>query len=323
MSSHSDPKIKPSEITPEGVYLNRRTLLAGAVAAGLVPSIFETAEAVTIPANGEFTGVTKWPGSATDKVNTFEHITTYNNYYEFGIDKDDPARYAHTLKTKPWSVQVTGAAAKTGTFTLEDILAPHSLEERIYRHRCVEAWSMVIPWDGFPLADLLKRFEPTSAAKYVQFFTLADRAQMPGLRSSVLEWPYREGLTIAEAMHPLTFVAVGIYGKVMPNQNGAPLRTVIPWKYGFKGTKSIVRIHFTETRPQTSWNMAGPQEYGFYSNVNPEVDHPRWSQATERRLGAGTSLFQLAATRIPTLMFNGYTEQVADLYRGLDLVKNY
>jgi sulfoxide reductase catalytic subunit YedY len=309
--------IQPSEITPESTFLNRRELLAAAVAAGLVPSII--AQAATIPANGQFAGLTKWPGSTTEKANTFDEISSYNNFYEFGTGKSDPAENAHTLKTSPWSVQVTGAAGKTGTFTLEDILAPHALEERIYRLRCVEAWSMVIPWVGFPLGDLVKRFEPTSQAKYVQFFTLNDREQMPGVRSRVLEWPYREGLTIAEAMHPLAFVAVGVYGKVMPNQNGAPIRTVIPWKYGFKSAKSIVRIHFTDTQPQTSWNMAAPQEYGFYSNVNPEVDHPRWSQATERRLG-GSSLF---AARIPTQMFNGYADQVASLYTGLDLRKNY
>jgi sulfoxide reductase catalytic subunit YedY len=271
-----------------------------------------------VPASGDLADVEKWPGSTTEKANTFEEITGYNNFYEFGTDKGDPARYAHTLKTRPWSVQVSGEAAKTGTFTLEDILKPHSLEERIYRLRCVEAWSMVIPWVGFPLADLLKRFEPTSNAKYVQFITLADREQMRGVRSSVLEWPYREGLTIAEAMHPLAFVAVGLYGKVLPNQNGAPLRTVLPWKYGFKSCKSIVRIHFTDRQPQTSWNMAAPQEYGFYSNVNPQVDHPRWSQASERRLTGG-----LISPRIPTQMFNGYAEQVASLYTGLDLVKNY
>jgi sulfoxide reductase catalytic subunit YedY len=293
-------------------------VLHAAVAAGLLPSIMSSVEAATMPASGVFDDVKKWSGSTTDKANTFQDITTYNNYYEFGTGKSDPAANAHTLKTSPWSVQVTGEAARTGTFTLEDILKPHDLEERIYRHRCVEAWSMVVPWDGFPLADLLKRFEPTSQAKYVQFFTLNDRAQMPGVRYPVLEWPYREGLTIAEAMHPLSFVAVGIYGKVLPNQNGAPLRTVIPWKYGFKGTKSIVRIHFTDRQPETSWNMAGPQEYGFYSNVNPEVDHPRWSQATERRLGGG-----LFSPRIPTQMFNGYGDQVASLYTGLDLRKNY
>jgi len=318
MRKKLDTGIKPSDITPEGSYLNRRTVLTAAVAAGLVPSIM-SCEAATLPASGDaFADVKKWPDSTKDKVNTFQDITTYNNYYEFGTGKGDPAANAHTLKTSPWSVQVSGEAAKTGTFTLEDILKPHSLEERIYRHRCVEAWSMVIPWVGFPLADLLKRFEPTSNAKYVQFVTLADRTQMPGVRQPYLEWPYREGLTIAEAMHPLAFMAVGLYGKVLPNQNGAPLRTVIPWKYGFKCCKSIVRIHFTDRQPQTSWNMAAPQEYGFYSNVNPEVDHPRWSQASERRLGGG-----LFAARIPTQMFNGYAEQVASLYTGLDLRKNY
>jgi sulfoxide reductase catalytic subunit YedY len=317
MRKRLDIGIKPSEITPESTFVGRRELLAAAVAAGLLPSLM--AEAATIPTSGEFAGVTKWPGSTTEKANTFEEISSYNNFYEFGTDKSDPAENAHTLKTSPWSVQVTGEAAKTGTFTLEDILQPHALEERIYRLRCVEAWSMVIPWVGFPLGDLLKRFEPTSKAKYVQFVTLADRAQMPGIRYNVLDWPYREGLTIAEAMHPLALVAVGVYGKVMPNQNGAPIRTVIPWKYGFKSAKSIVRIHFTEAQPQTSWNMAAPREYGFYSNVNPEVDHPRWSQAAERRLG-GNALF---ASRIPTQMFNGYAEQVASLYTGLDLRKNY
>jgi methionine sulfoxide reductase catalytic subunit len=317
MRKRLDTGIKPSEITPESTFMNRREVIAAAVAAGLLPSMI--AEAATIPANGQFADVAKWPGSTTEKANTLAEITSYNNYYEFGTDKGDPAENAHTLKTSPWSVQVTGEAAKTGTFTLEDILAPHALEERIYRLRCVEAWSMVIPWVGFPLADLLKRFEPTSNAKYVQFFTLADRAQMPGIRYDVLEWPYREGLTIAEAMHPLALVAVGLYGKVMPNQNGAPIRTVIPWKYGFKSAKSIVRIHFMETQPETSWNMAAPREYGFYSNVNPEVDHPRWSQATERRLGGGFA----GLARIPTQMFNGYGDQVASLYTGLDLRKNY
>src|SRR5688572_4954814 len=317
MRKRVDDGIKPSEITPESVFMNRRTLLTAAVAAGLLPSMMSS-EAATIPANGTFTDVKKWPDSTTEKANTLEEISGYSNYYEFGTNKTDPAKYAHTLKTSPWSVQVSGEAAKTGTFTLEDILKPHALEERIYRLRCVEAWSMVIPWVGFSLGDLLKRFEPTSKAKYVQFLTLNDRQQMPGLRYAVLEWPYREGLTIAEAMHPLAFMAVGIYGKVLPNQNGAPLRIVLPWKYGFKSCKSIVRIHFTDRQPETSWNMSAPQEYGFYSNVNPEVDHPRWSQATERRLGGG-----LFAARIPTKMFNGYGEQVASLYTGLDLAKNY
>jgi sulfoxide reductase catalytic subunit YedY len=318
MRKRLDTGIKPSEITPEDTFLNRRTLLQAAVAAGLLPSIMSRSEAATIPADGAFANVKKWPDSTTEKANTLQEITTYNNYYEFGTGKSDPGENAHTLKTSPWSVQVTGEAAKTGTYTLEDILQPHALEERIYRLRCVEAWSMVIPWVGFPLADLLKRFEPTSQAKYVQFFTLNDRAQMPGVRYAVLDWPYREGLTIAEAMHPLAFATVGLYGKVLPNQNGAPLRTVLPWKYGFKSCKSIVRIHFTDRQPETSWNMAAPQEYGFYSNVNPQVDHPRWSQATERRLGGG-----LFSPRIPTQMFNGYGDQVAGLYSGLDLAKNY
>ncbi len=318
MRKKVDNRIKPSEITPEATYLNRRVLLQAAVTAGLLPSLLSRSEAAMIPADGEFADVAKWPGSLKEKPNSFEDITTYNNYYEFGTGKSDPAANAHTLKTSPWSVQVTGEAAKTGTYTLEDILKPHALEERIYRLRCVEAWSMVVPWVGFPLADLLKRFEPTSQAKFVQFFTLADRQQMPGIRYPVLDWPYREGLTIEEAMHPLTLATVGLYGKVLPNQSGAPIRVIVPWKYGFKSAKSIVRIHFTERQPQTSWNMAAPQEYGFYSNVNPNVDHPRWSQASERRLGTG-----LFSPRVPTLMFNGYADQVASLYTGLDLKKNY
>ncbi len=254
-----------------------------------------------MPAEGdEFANVQSWPKSLDEEPNSWETITTYNNFYEFGTGKGDPARNAHMRQTDPWSVEVTGEAEKTGTYALEDILRPHTLEERVYRFRCVEAWSMIVPWVGFPLGDLLTRFAPTSRAKYVQFFTLNDPEQMPGVRRPVLEWPYREGLTIDEAMHPLTLLTVGLYGRVLPNQNGAPLRLIVPWKYGFKSIKSIVRIHFLETQPQTSWNMAAPQEYGFYSNVNPNVDHPRWSQATERRLGGG-----LFAQRIPTPMFNG------------------
>jgi sulfoxide reductase catalytic subunit YedY len=310
--------IKPSQITPEADFFNRRRLLQSALAAGLLPGLAAPLDAATLPASGDLQNVSKWPGSLSEAPNSFEDISTYNNFYEFGTGKGDPARNAHTLQPTPWSVEVTGQADKLGTFTLEDILAPHSLEERIYRFRCVEAWSMIVPWVGFPLGDLLKRFEPNSQAKYVQFFTLNDRDQMPGLRSPVLRWPYREGLTIEEAMHPLTLATVGVYGKVLPNQNGAPLRLIVPWKYGYKSIKSIVRIHFTDKQPATSWNMAASNEYGFYSNVNPNVDHPRWSQAMERRLGGG-----LFSPRIDTLMFNGYTEQVADLYRGLDLVKNH
>jgi sulfoxide reductase catalytic subunit YedY len=312
------PAIKPSEITPEAKFHSRREIVAAAVALALLPSAASRVHAAVLPAEGTLADVSKWPGSLRDEPNSFADIAGYNNYYEFGTGKGDPARYAHTLKPRPWSVQVTGEAAKVGDYTLEDILAPHALEERIYRFRCVEAWSMIVPWVGFPLSDLLQRFEPTSRAKYVQFFTLADPKQMPGLSYRVLEWPYREGLTIQEAMHPLTLLTVGVYGKTLPNQNGAPLRLIVPWKYGFKSIKSIVRIDFTEQEPETSWNMAAPQEYGFYSNVNPEVDHPRWSQASERRLGG--SLF---ATRVPTLMFNGYADEVASLYSGLDLRRNY
>jgi sulfoxide reductase catalytic subunit YedY len=329
-----DDRIKPSEITPEEVFLNRRKLVAGAVAMGLLPTLQRSATAAMMPASGdEFANVSQWPDSIDQEPNAWEDITTYNNYYEFGIDKADPARNAHTLETDPWSVEVTGEAGKTGTYTLEDILKPHSLEERIYRFRCVEAWSMVVPWVGFPMGDLLQRFEPTSNAKFVQFFTLADPEQMPGLGYRGIDWPYREGLTIEEAMHPLTLATVGLYGKVLPNQNGAPIRLIVPWKYGFKSIKSIVRIHFTDEQPRianesrregdwswtTSWNQAQPGEYGFYSNVNPNVPHPRWSQASERVLGG--SLF--GTRRIPTLMFNGYADEVAHLYAGMDLRRNY
>ncbi len=318
MSRRSN-EIKPSEITPESVFRNRRRIIQSAAALGLLPSLAPFARAATLPSEGDtFDNVESWPGSVDEEPNSWEDITTYNNYYEFGTGKGDPARNAHTLVTDPWSVEVTGEAEKTGTYALEDILGPHTLEDRIYRFRCVEAWSMVVPWVGFPLGDLLKRFEPTSGAKYVQFFTLADAEQMPGIRRPVLDWPYREGLTIEEAMHPLTLLTVGLYGKVLPNQNGAPLRLIVPWKYGFKSIKSIVRIHFLDTQPETSWNMAAPNEYGFYSNVNPNVDHPRWSQATERVLGGG-----LFSSRVPTKMFNGYGDEVAHLYEGMDLVENF
>ena len=314
----STGNIKPSEITPESTFRNRRKILASAIAMGLLPALATPARSATLPTAGAFAKLPAWPDSLTEEPNSYQDVTSYNNYYEFGTGKGDPVRNAHTLETDPWSVTVTGQADKKGTFTLEDILKPHVLEERVYRFRCVEAWSMIVPWVGFPLADLLQRFEPTSQAKYVQFFTLNDARQMPGLRYPVLDWPYREGLTIEEAMHPLTLLTVGVYGEVLPNQNGAPLRLIVPWKYGFKSIKSIVRIHFSSRQPRTSWNMAAPQEYGFYSNVNPNVDHPRWTQATERRLGQG-----LFSPRIPTLMFNGYAEQVARLYTGLDLARNY
>jgi sulfoxide reductase catalytic subunit YedY len=310
--------IKPSEITPEHVFRERRNLLKSAIALGLLPSLSPSIGAAALPESGRFESLAPWPGSLDESPTSYEDATHYNNYYEFGTDKEDPARHAHRLVTEPWTVTVEGAAGKTGTYALEDVLGAHPLEERVYRFRCVEAWSMVVPWVGFPLGDLLRRFEPTAAAKYVQFFTVHAPEQMPGTRLPVLDWPYREGLTMAEAMHPLTLLTVGMYGQVLPNQNGAPLRLVVPWKYGFKSIKSIVRIRFTDREPQTSWNMAAPHEYGFYSNVNPDVPHPRWSQASERRLGGG-----LFSSRVPTLLFNGYGEQVADLYRGLDLVKNF
>jgi sulfoxide reductase catalytic subunit YedY len=300
-------------MTPEFAYLSRRQLLAGLGALGLGVGAAASA-AATQPL--KFTRNTGFgnPGAPTP----YDAVTTYNNFYEFGTAKDDPHLNAQAFRTKPWTVKVDGECEVQGNFTLEDILKPHALEERIYRMRCVERWSMVIPWVGFPLADFVKRFKPTSRAKYVSFTTLLDPKQMPGQRSGWLEWPYVEGLRIDEAMHPLTLLAVGLYGKTLPNQNGAPIRLVVPWKYGFKGGKSIVHIRFTERQPQTSWNLAAPDEYGFYANVNPAVDHPRWSQATERRIGAG--LF--GATQ-PTLPFNGYAEQVAGLYRGMNLARNY
>jgi sulfoxide reductase catalytic subunit YedY len=252
---------------------------------------------------------------ATDeKQNTFEEIASYNNFYEFGTGKGDPARYAGRLKTSPWKVKIDGHCAKPAEYLLEDLIKPFELEERIYRLRCVEAWSMVIPWIGFPLGDVLKKVEPTAQAKYVEFTTLMDPGQMPGQRRAVLDWPYVEGLRLDEAMHPLAILGVGLYGQVLPNQNGAPLRLVVPWKYGFKSIKSIVRIRLVEKEPRTAWNISAPQEYGFYSNVNPDVDHPRWSQARERRIG---EFFKRK-----TLMFNGY-DQVASLYAGMDLKKNY
>jgi sulfoxide reductase catalytic subunit YedY len=306
----TDPR--PSEITPRERYLNRRQFV-GALLAG-------TAGTLSVPALAtESLKYRKNPAySVKEPSNSYEDITTYNNFYEFGTDKGDPARLADRFRPRPWSVAVTGEAEATGTFTLEDILKPHPLEERIYRLRCVEAWSMVIPWVGFPLGDLLKRFRPTSRARYVAFQTVLRPGEMPGQRFPVLDWPYVEGLRMDEAMHPLSILAVGLYGEVLPNQNGAPLRLVVPWKYGFKSIKSIVGIRFTEKQPPTSWNLSAPQEYGFYANVNPEVDHPRWSQAKERRIGSG-----VFAPRVATLPFNGYATQVAGLYRGLDLRRNY
>jgi len=309
----TDPR--PSEITPEAVYLDRRRLMAGAGAlalAGLAPG---GAFAANREDYAPLADVASSPLSTDEDANSFEEITTYNNFYEFGTAKEDPARYAGQLKTAPWEIEVGGECAKPGTLGAAELITSHQLEERIYRLRCVEAWSMVIPWVGIPLATVLKRFEPTGNAKYVAFETLHDPTQMPGQRRGVLEWPYREGLRMDEAMHPLTILVVGLYGRDLPNQNGAPLRLIVPWKYGFKSIKSIVRITFTETQPPTSWNMSAPWEYGFYANVNPTVDHPRWSQARERRIGEWG--------RRETLMFNGYADQVASLYAGMDLTKQY
>jgi sulfoxide reductase catalytic subunit YedY len=307
--------IRPSEITPENVYLNRRTLLQAALATGLA-GLGAWPERSSAVADLKYSRNEKY--SLTEKPNSYEDITTYNNFYEFGIDKDAPAENSGRFRPSPWTVTIAGEAETTGKFALEDILKPHPLEERIYRLRCVEAWSMVIPWIGIPLGDVLKRFRPTSKARYVAFKTVLRPAEMPGQRYPVLEWPYVEGLRIDEAMHPLAILAVGLYGKTLPNQNGAPLRLIAPWKYGFKGIKSIVEIRFTEKEPPTSWNISASHEYGFYANVNPRVDHPRWSQARERRIGGG-----LFDARVPTLMFNGYEQEVASLYKSMDLKKYY
>ncbi|MCC7462749.1 MAG: protein-methionine-sulfoxide reductase catalytic subunit MsrP [Gammaproteobacteria bacterium] len=300
----------PSEITPERVFFGRRALLLGALASTAAQRL--PAASPPPPATLTFRRNPRYVAPETP--NDYQDITGYNNYYEFGTEKSAPAAYSGDLRTRPWSVAVAGHAEVTGAFTLEDLLRPHALEERIYRLRCVEAWSMVIPWAGVPLADVLKRFRPTSRARYVEFTTLLDPRQMPGQRTGVLPWPYLEGLRIDEAMHPLSLLAVGVYGRPLPNQNGAPLRLVVPWKYGFKCAKAIVRIRFTEQQPANTWAVATPREYGFYANVNPDVAHPRWSQASERRIGAG-----FFAERRPTQMFNGYAAEVADLYRGMDL----
>ena len=293
------PDIRSSEITPERAYFGRRAFLAAAGFVALDAALPAVGLARTSRAR------------ADDKPNSYQDITHYNNFYEFGTGKEDPAANAGGLRTRPWKVDVSGEIAKPGQYDLDDLLRGQTIEERIYRHRCVEAWSMVIPWNGFPLQNLIERFRPTSRAKFVEFTTLLDASQMPGQRSDVLPWPYVEGLRMDEAMHPLTLVVTGLYGRPLPNQNGAPLRIHVPWKYGFKSAKSLVRIRFVETQPLNTWNVAVPNEYGFYANVNPDVDHPRWSQARERRIG---EFF-----RRPTLMFNGYGDQVASLYAGMDL----
>ena len=317
------PRIPASEITGESVYRDRRRLLAALAASPMLAGLSGCAEAEPPPPpKTAISAADAAAGFRTGEEQTrYEDITTYNNFYEFGTDKGDPSRAAKTLRTSPWSVAVDGECAKPGTLGLEDLLRGLAPQERIYRLRCVEGWSMVIPWLGVPLGEVLRRFEPTSKARYVAFTTLADPKQMPGMRYRSINWPYREGLRIDEAMHPLTLLATGLYGKPLPQQNGAPLRLVVPWKYGFKSIKSIVAIRFSERMPETAWHQLQPSEYGFFSNVNPAVDHPRWSQKTERRIAGSKS--KLFAERIPTLPFNGYAAQVASMYAGMDLRKWY
>jgi sulfoxide reductase catalytic subunit YedY len=311
------PMFKASEITDPKLYFSRREFIAGAAALALLP---RGAEAAAAPAGPPLKATRNETFGVKEAATKFESATTYNNFYEFGPDKDDPARLARTLRPRPWTVQVDGHVAKPKTYDIDELLKLSPLEERVYPLRCVEGWSMVIPWIGFPLHSLLKRVEPTGQAKFVEFTTLLDPEQFPGQKPSLfglsgIEWPYIEGLRLDEAMHPLTLLTFGMYGQVLPNQNGAPIRVVVPWKYGFKSAKSIVRIRLVSQEPKTTWEKAAPDEYGFYSNVNPEVDHPRWSQATERRIGE--------FLRRKTQKFNGFGDQVAPLYAGMDLRKNY
>jgi len=317
-------EICPSEITDQETFKHRREFIKQSgqfalAAAGTLAAPELLAGSLPAPApRAKIEGITKGPFSTDQKPTKYSDVTNYCNFYEFGTGKRDPSARAHTLKTSPWQVAIEGEVEKPGVYNLEDILKPHDLEERIYRFRCVEAWSMVVPWVGFPLADLIKRFNPTSKAKYVEFQTLYDPENMPGQRRRILSWPYTEGLRMDEAMNPLTMMVVGLYGEVLPNQNGAPLRLIVPWKYGFKSIKSIAKIRFTEKQPLTAWNQSAPREYGFYSNVNPTVSHPRWSQAKERVLGGG-----FFAKKVETKIFNGYADQVAGLYTGMDLRKFY
>ena len=297
-------QIRSSEITKESDYLNRRQFVA---AAGIAT--------VGLVATGRLVSAIAPAKGQNDKPNTWDEITQYNNYYEFGTDKEDPYQNAQKFRTRPWTVKVDGLVKKPAEYHLEDLLKPYKLEDRVYRFRCVEAWSMVIPWQGIPLAEMIKRFEPQPSAKFVQFTTIYAPNEMPGQRAAILPWPYVEGLRLDEAMHPLTLMVTGLYGKTLPNQNGAPLRLIVPWKYGFKGIKAITRISFVDKQPVNTWQAANPNEYGFYANVNPEVDHPRWTQASERRIG------QFRRQR--TLMFNGYADQVAGMYAGMDLRKNF
>ncbi len=316
--------IARSEITPQRVFENRRRVLQAAGAAalgGLIGTYGEAARAAYTSPNAKaqkLAAKTNARFVALDQATPFKDITTYNNFYEFGTDKADPAQNAGTLRPHPWKVSVEGEIKNPKVYDIDELLKLAPLEERVYRLRCVEGWSMVIPWIGVPLSELIKRVQPNGNAKYVQFITLADPSQMPGLSTPVLDWPYSEGLRMDEAMNPLTLLTMGLYGQVLPNQNGAPVRVVVPWKYGFKSAKSLVKIRFLDKQPPTSWNTYASNEYGFYSNVNPNVDHPRWSQATERRIGDG-----FFTPKRKTLMFNGYGDQVASLYQGMDLKKNF
>ncbi len=314
--------IRSSEITPEEMYLDRRRFLrvggAGAIGAIVAPGALSACDRAGDGTDGEAGGLAADDSSGSaqgDKPTPFADVSTYNNYYEFGTGKDDPAKNAHTLRTKPWSVAIEGLVKKPAVYALEDFVKPHRVEDRTYRHRCVEAWSMVIPWRGIMLRDVIARVQPDPRAKYVEFVTLYDPSTMPYQKTNILDWPYTEGLRMDEAMNSLTLLATGLYGRDLPNQNGAPLRLVVPWKYGFKGAKSIVKIRFVEKEPRTAWSKSNPGEYGFYSNVNPNVDHPRWSQAKERRIGE--------FRKRDTLMFNGYSAQVASMYAGMDLKKYY
>ncbi|HYK34771.1 protein-methionine-sulfoxide reductase catalytic subunit MsrP [Alloacidobacterium sp.] len=315
--------IPSSEITSKSAYLNRRTFMAAAGAAGLAAFAGNRISRIIDPKTGVEAGTKldtiKSPLSTTgEDLTPYQYITNYNNFYEFGVEKGDPAKYAGRMQTRPWTVMVEGLVAKPKTFDIDTLLKLRPQEERVYRMRCVEAWSMVIPWVGYSLSEFIKECEPLGKAKFVQFLTLENRKEMPGLSQSSLNWPYSEGLRMDEAMHPLTLLCFGLYGETLPNQDGAPVRIVVPWKYGFKSAKSIVKVRFVEKQPHTAWNDQSPEEYGFYSNVNPNVDHPRWSQKTERRIGE-----PVFKQRRPTLMFNGYGDQVASLYNGMDLRRYY
>jgi methionine sulfoxide reductase catalytic subunit len=311
--------IRSSEITPKSLYLNRRKFLAGAALAGAAAATGIGLREIISPsattlAGNKINGIQKSPLSTTETVTPYKDVTNYNNYYEFSTEKDEPAKLAQKFRTRPWKVKIDGLVDKKQELDVDAIIKMALAEERIYRHRCVEGWSIVVPWVGFSLSELIKRVNPTSKAKFIEFTTILDKTQMPGQQRNVLEWPYVEGLRMDEAMHPLALLCFGMYGEDLPNQDGAPIRIIVPWKYGFKSAKAIVRIRFTDKQPLNTWNISAPTEYGFYSNVNPNVDHPRWSQARERRLGE--------FSKRPTLMFNGY-DQVASLYSGMDLKKNF